>query len=510
MKIFDSTFYFLLLLLKCWVLSEYTSNFLIEANEKFEVLGATYHAFENAWSISLNIPALQSVLVFGVCREPCPHVSMEYQIHSCMSILSILKDINWYNEYFSSSRIDNESICEDLRSSNTIQGQIDKILSDKSGAALMRFRHPNSLVVFYEQEVVTNWMAASDNMFGLTFRATQIEILGPNFGVRHFTGHVLLLNATQRSDFINGGLTFLLRNSCTAKGFSAPEFANVHGVSEAGRVRCVWECRGDMMKTPYNSAPPTVQQLNTSSAEYALLDEKYACIKIPEVYVAVIFGFTVDTAFAPSDIGYEQALFDAIDKLSYNVKLELSAAGLNGIIVFSVKDTSYHKSFSERLQQLQRATCLLANVPSPECDRFSDTVQNPNYVYRRRLLSTETTIEGLFISGDKEVFEQSNVREQHLNQLRSSLVDSLQEHSSSIGSLQNLQDIDFSQIVSFQTPKPVLPTTPTPSKIDEKDKVYSNVFVYCALGTIVVSFFYFSTQPQKRFHDQKTNVTNVY
>jgi hypothetical protein len=118
-------------------------------------------------------------------------------------------------------------------------------------------------------------MSATDNMFGLTFRATQIEVLGPNFGIRHFIQHVLLLNATQRSDFINGGLTFMLRNSCTAKGFSAPEFANVHGVSEAGRVRCVWECRADMLKTPYNSAPPTTQQLNTSSAEYALLDEKY-------------------------------------------------------------------------------------------------------------------------------------------------------------------------------------------------------------------------------------------
>jgi hypothetical protein len=507
MKKLNVTFYFILLLFKCWVFSQYTSNYLIEANEKFEVLGATYHAFENAWSISLNIPPLQSTLVFGVCREPCPHLSTEYQIHSCMSMLSIVKDFNWYNDYFSSSTMDNESICENLRISNTIQGQIDKVLSDRSGAALIRFRHPNSLVIFYEQEVVTNWMSATDNMFGLTFRATQIEVLGPNFGIRHFIQHVLLLNATQRSDFMNGGLTFMLRNSCTAKGFSAPEFANVHGVSEAGRVRCVWECRADMLKTPYNSAPPTVQQLNTSSSEYALLDEKYACIKIPEIYVAVIFGFTVDTAFAPSDIGYEQALFDAIDRLSYKVKSELFEAGLDGIMVFSLKETLYHKSFADRLQQLQRATCLLANIPSLECDKFSNTVQNPNYVYRRRLLSTETVIEGLFISADKQVFEQASVREQHLNVLRSSLVDSIQEHSSLIGSLQNLQDIDFSEIISFQAPEPVLPTTPAPPTIDDNNQVSSNVFVYCAVGAIVVAICYFSKQADKQ---SKTNVTNVY
>jgi hypothetical protein len=122
-------------------------------------------------------------------------------------------------------------------------------------------------------------------------------------------------------------------------------------------------------------------------------------------------------------------------------------------------------------------------------------------------LSTETVIEGLFISADKEVFEQPSVREQHLNVLRSSLVDSIQEHSSLIGSLQNLQDIDFSEIISFQAPEPVLPTTPSPPKIDENNQQSSNVFVYCAVGAIVVAICYFSKQPDKR---SKTNVTNVY
>jgi hypothetical protein len=103
------------------------------------------------------------------------------------------------------------------------------------------------------------------------------------------------------------------------------------------------------------------------------------------VWVAAIFGFTVETALTPSDIGYAQALFDAVDRLSLVVKMELAEAGLQGIMVFSVKNSLYHTSFADRVSQLQQAACAIANSPDDKCKEASNTIRNPDYVYRRRL-----------------------------------------------------------------------------------------------------------------------------
>ncbi len=272
-------------------------------------------------------------LVFALCREPCPPVSSQYQIYGCGAMLSVLQEPPWYNQYLKSivSPVDKESLCNTIRSTPAaVQMALDKIITDNNGGALVRLRHPSTLVIFYEEEIVQYWMTLTNGEYGVSFRATQIEIVGEHFGIRHYKDHVLLLNLTEHNKILRVGLIFALHNVCTKLGYSAPEFANVHIVYEGGRACCVWDCRADMLRQPYNSAPATVQQVNTSSAEYALLQIKYACVKLPKDYVAAVFGFGVETSLSlmPSDIGYEQALYDAIDRLSYIVKTDMAAAGL--------------------------------------------------------------------------------------------------------------------------------------------------------------------------------------
>jgi hypothetical protein len=248
-------------------------------------------------------------------------------------MLSVLQEPPWYNQYLKSivSPVDKESLCNTIRSTPAaVQMALDKIITDNNGGALVRLRHPSTLVIFYEEEIVQYWMTLTNGEYGVSFRATQIEIVGEHFGIRHYKDHVLLLNLTEHNKILRVGLIFALHNVCTKLGYSAPEFANVHIVYEGGRACCVWDCRADMLRQPYNSAPATVQQVNTSSAEYALLQIKYACVKLPKDYVAAVFGFGVETSLSlmPSDIGYEQALYDAIDRLSYIVKTDMAAAGL--------------------------------------------------------------------------------------------------------------------------------------------------------------------------------------
>jgi hypothetical protein len=428
--------------------------------------------------------------VFVLCREPCPPITTQYRIYEYLPMLSIIGGQQWHNQYISTHVADGEVFCNSIRSAPAdVQGGVDRILSDSNGRALVRFRHPNTLVIFYEEEVVLHWMILMSDEFGVSFRATHIEVVGQHFGLRHFIDHVLLLNSTQRFDFVRGGLTFTLRNSCTTIGLSAPEFGNLHSVLEAGRLRCAWECRGDMLRQPYNSAPPTKEQLNASSLEYAVLPVKYACVQLPSVWVAAIFGFTVETALTPSDIGYAQALFDAVDFLTLVVKMELAAAGLQGIMVFSLKKSLYHTSFADRLSQLQQAACAIANSPDDKCKEASNTIRNPDYVYIRRLLSSsQTQIGGLFVSGEEKVFAQPNEREKHLTLLRTSLVSAIHEHAPVLGGLQNVEDIDFSEIIAFETPVTEDKTTqaPTPTNSVEANVGGLLLLISCLLDAVCV------------------------
>jgi len=464
----------------------------IGENERMSIESAVFHAYENAWSVSFLVPTTYSVLVFALCREPCPPVSSEYQLYGCKAMLSVLQEPPWFNQYLNSivSAVDEESLCNTMRSTPAAtQIALDKIITDNKGGALVRLRHPRTLVIFYEEEIIQSWMTVTNGKYGLSFRATQIEILGEHFGIRHYKDHVLLLNVTDNNKLLRGSMIFALRNVCIELGYSAPEFANVHSVLEGGRLRCVWDCRADMLRQPYNSAPPTIQQVNTSSAEYALLETKYACVKLPESYSAAVFGFSIETSLMPSDIGYEQALYDALDLLSIKVKSDLAASNLDGIIIFSIKNSVYHNSFSEVLLRQQLAACALADAAKDECQDAIQTKENANYVYRRRLLSdvslpsSSVLIEAIFIANDKNILAST----ENLVSLRASLVDSIQEYAADIGTVQNIENFDFSKITTFDIPRPPIKTTPSPVP-DANTEETQVVFLLLLIGLFFASF----------------------
>ena len=170
----------------------------------------------------------------------------------------------------------------------------------------------------------------------IAFRVTQLAAVGDKFAVRHAVHTVVLPRQRQSA------LTISMQNGCVAIGLSAPAFGSVRSVDVGGRPRCVWECRADMLRQPYNSEPPTPAQLDPSHPDHAQLAVKYACIALPSTWVAAVFGFVVETSVSPSDVGYAQALFDAVDRLALAVGKDMIAAGLQGVMLFSIRDTVYH------------------------------------------------------------------------------------------------------------------------------------------------------------------------
>ena len=476
--------------------------FNIEASEPMSFEASQFKAYENAWSVTLNVVNENKLLIVALCKDQqshtCPITFSHFHMLTCAEMLRALSDSGsdsgsgsgsgsrWYNQYIADNTANNtQMLCNKIHSDAlNVQTGANNILSDNAGGALVRMRPPYTLVLFNEQEVSNNWMTDLEQELNMFVRVTQIEVLNENFGVQHVFHNIRL----QKHDEIQEGvITFSLVNRCTALGLSAPEFGVVRSITVAGRPRCVWDCREDMLREPYNSEPATKAQINTSSEQYSLLAIKYACVPLPSAWVATVFGFTVETTLATSDIGYAQSVFDAIDKLSIAVNLELKAQGILGIMIFAIKNSAYHLSFNDKITILKQAACTVANIETSECNQNEKLVTNPNYVYGRRRLSTIsrrllnsifTEIEGIFISYDVSVFADSSTRENHLTTLRSSLVASVLEHSVLLEDdngnsiMLDVEDIDFQELVYFELPSTKTKITnevlPKPSIVLEK------------------------------------------
>ena len=482
----------------------------IGASEPMRLTGAEFRAYENAWSVFFEAGQVDenNVLLVSLCRvqsslpggggggsggtptqlpAPCAPAAERYHLLDCAQLLRAVHDRQWHNAYIAGlEEAANglpeaaNGLCEDIRSApRALQASLDNVLSDAAGGALVRLRPPHVLVVFNEAEVIGNWTTVSEhdaqgddaqgddaqgNNDGIrqddlviAFRVTQLAAVGEKFAVRHAVHNVVMPRPHQSA------LTLSMQNGCVAIGLSAPAFGNVRSVDVGGRPRCVWECRADMLRQPYNSEPPTPAQLDPSHPDHAQLAVKYACIALPSTWVAAVFGFVVETSVSPSDVGYAQALFDAVDRLALSVGKDMIAAGLQGVMLFSIRDTVYHSSFAERIGQLQAAACVVAAVADSACSTASSTVKNPDYVYRRRLLADNTLaqaqIEGLFIADQTTGLAEVGKIEQSVQSLRAVLVSAISKHSAVLADsdgrplLRSIDDIDFSEIVSFTVPK---------------------------------------------------------
>jgi hypothetical protein len=108
------------------------------------------------YSIGESEPMRITAAVF----HACPPISSQYRLYDCLSMLNTMTEQPWRNEYMATRSADGEMLCNAMRSNAIdVQNGVDQILSDSAGGALVRLRRPHTLVIFYEEEIVLNWIA---------------------------------------------------------------------------------------------------------------------------------------------------------------------------------------------------------------------------------------------------------------------------------------------------------------------------------------------------------------
>ena len=242
-------------------------------------------------------------------------------------------------------------------------------------------------------------------------------------------------------------LTFGVLNPCTAAGFSAPELGSVTGVRTNGRLRCVWNCRADSIRVPYNAPPPTREQLNVSHPEYARLGIKYTCMQPPSAWTATVFVFSLETVSLPVEGGVAQSLLNALDSMAETLRQRLLASG-EGIVLLSVlNEFSHPVPFDEWTRNLRVSQCA-SNALS--CTESSDLV-NPRFLYGRRLLDATldmVRVQGVLVAPLlPEASLSSRAEQSQVPNIRTVLQTIAQAEQADAVLIRGVQDIDVQEVV---------------------------------------------------------------
>jgi hypothetical protein len=340
-----------------------------------------------------------------------------------------------------------------------VQRLVSRVLTSPNGAALALVRAPLLLVLFNDPELHNKWTKIVRlDFFSIAVRVSYVTIMQSHFVLRRDIVHIeLRLPALQ-------AMTFGVENFCTASGFSAPEFGAVSLENISGSMRCVWKCRADMVKMPFNSEPATYEQLNVSNPQYALQPVKYSCLSLPTDWQAIVFTLTLETQMILAYTEYSQPLLNAIDRLAEAVRKSV-LRDREGFVILSIPNgLSNAQSLEELLAGLHAAQCKVQG--SLECGSLSE-VDNPSYVSsRRRMLShalQNIRVDGIYIvPASTSVLEQESegVQEQLKNteDLRKALVTAVAQNIDLINSVDStmlisaIQDVQIVKIfVSSET-----------------------------------------------------------
>jgi hypothetical protein len=469
----------------CWTLAfavHVGCSFVMEENSMLLPSSSEYHAYENSWSVNFdNVNAVDfDVLVVEICTQPpCPSQLDRFSgLMDCNSVARMFNDSKWFNSYTSHEASEAvELLCDNMHSSpDQVQINANVIARDAFERPWVTLRQPLSLHIINDIDMLGRWArelnATEEGLnttraaFEMVLRVTQVLKLQRIFAYHQSLVRVVVVEPTQSA------LTFSVQNPCTARGYTAPEFGAVALRDVDQRERCMWTCRVDLLRRPYNSVPPTHEQLNASRPEFAVLDPKYTCQELPRDWVATFFGFEIHTHMIATTEEYTQVLYDALDRMGRAIEKDFKKRGVDVFVALSVHDGIYHpRRFREQLREQAESMCMLTQCENTWFPDKEGWV-NQHFVYadarrrgagaaarapgmRRRTMSVHTLqVDGVLVSDQLSLLTEDSDRLQVISSLRESVYSTgemLVLFSSAL-QISSVEDFDLAGVVGFVSP----------------------------------------------------------
>lgn len=502
------------------------SRYVIEENDNVLAADVKWLAYENSWQVLFsNVDAVDfDVLIFQVCiknETACTALLQTSTLASCSTLTQMLNSTSLVNENVQ-KYIQNENLCSKIKNSaEEFQIASNTIFTNKHSKPIIFVRQPLSLIItkdsyfdsIFEKTLVNANFTKPH--FEIVFKITQILTLQKIFAVHQSVIRVLV----QQPDVTY--LSFQVQNPCTALGYFAPEFGGVQLSSKNFRDRCMWNCRIDKLRVPYNSIPATFDQLNYSHPAYSALPIKYSCFTLPSHWVALYFAFEIDSRMIVTAHELNQELYDAIDLFADILKFDLQNEKLELMsphLALAVRNSIYHMSnFEAQLESSAEASCVLTqceNVWYPFTNAKIPGWNNNDFVYSRRNLASDLwhgakrkllrtmnlktiIIEGVLITEQIRIVTDTAFRMSTMDALRGVLSKNDLFFDKNYTSLQvsRVQDLDIKRVVAFTDIKSVkqqeikMPDQQTDEQVAYNVESLGIFFIFLILCVIIMAVF---------------------
>ena len=374
-----------------------------------------YKAFRDTWMVTFDNkhrdPIKYTLVVPQLCLPSisgCSVGQISFSLLTCQGLYAILTEAPWFNENVASDMKD-DTTCplsfSDMRGAQALFGHV-------MPEAFLHVEFPTSISIYNNETLLSRFhqSVVNESKWELVVRlllVTEIDI-----GVtRLFTVHRHVFRLMLAKPKLSLA-TFAVQSTCRAMGLVVPDSARlIMKRSRDGTPVCVWECRVDAMRTPWNAAP-------SSETLDDAMSPTMSCRPLYKYFTAVEFAFIIDTSSIASVSGLGQRFYDELDTFSSTLESKLGADALVSMtipqsdmdtikwvywvkdyIAFSHRNDAVLNTASQNISLVIEALQVLGHYTESINPQFIYTLE-PRVASGRRYSVEDITISGIWFTPD--------------------------------------------------------------------------------------------------------------
>jgi len=308
-----------------------------------------FKGYKNAWLVKVqDVNTQDYTRIVHVCKHDCVNVaSSDTQNVDCMQMKQLINSSHWFHHQIDLwSQNDWVDFCDAVASQqDTSWTQTVNVVIESGMHILQPFsveikNNPSVLAPFVGGEQwLQEWTDNDLASLRLTLRITHIFAHDKTFAV--FFSMLVIEVPKPRQQLI----TTAVQSKCRQLGYSAPQYAHLFLRYLHGETQCVWECLIDTLRQPFNAPPPVSGETSNKT-----------CARVPAEFMAVVFGFTLETAVhfgSALDLGEE--FFNSLDGMAMAITSAVTAETKSMVLTALQIPGSMQSvgSFMDRLESMQ-------------------------------------------------------------------------------------------------------------------------------------------------------------
>ena len=292
-----------------------------------------YDATANAWTVDLRVPSHTYVVpqleVGGSNHSECS--AGMAGAWSCIELMHFLVDPQWLNDNVDDAIAETHLWANNLCAGTPALADLLQASACVLHTGFLCVMIPGGLQLTNTPSELQRFNRNSTSV-ALRVRLVYITLLQ---SMNRFSVHSQCVTLAVTAPHTNGAV-LSVQNACRARGLTAPELSSMRVMRLVGGSEfCVWECRQDHIRWPWNSDPFHESDANNTDRR---------CRLIPRQFFAVMFAVRMELLMPSVDPGrLNTAFLRSLNTLADDVEQEMRDTPRvdNVVVAMSVPHSRY-------------------------------------------------------------------------------------------------------------------------------------------------------------------------